>query len=77
MGPRIPALGENPFPGIFIRAPLIEETGAGVTVLARLSDRRAVAAEQGRFLVSAFHPELKEDSRMHRHFLGMITTLQA
>ena len=76
-GVRVPALGENPFPGIFIRAPLIEETGSGVTVLARLSDGRAVAAEQGRLLVSAFHPELTNDPRMHRHFLGMITTRKA
>ena len=71
-GLRVPVLGEELFRGIFIRAPLIEETGSGVTVLARLSDGTPVAAEQGRLLVSAFHPELTDDPRMHRHFLDMV-----
>jgi pyridoxal 5'-phosphate synthase pdxT subunit len=69
---RIPSLGEKEFRGIFIRAPLIEETGDGVRVLARLSDGRVVAAEQGRLLVSAFHPELTDDGRMHELFLRMV-----
>ncbi len=68
----VPSLGEAPFRGVFIRAPLIENTAQSVTVLARLGDGRAVAARQGRLLVSAFHPELTEDLRMHRYFLGMI-----
>ena len=69
---RIPLLGDEPFHGIFIRAPLIEETGRGVTDLARLADGRVVAARQGRLLVSAFHPELTDDLRMHRYFQAMI-----
>ena len=44
----------------------------GVNVLAALADGRVIAAEQGRILVSAFHPELTDDPRMHRHFLEMI-----
>jgi 5'-phosphate synthase pdxT subunit len=68
----VPSLGEAPFRGVFIRAPLIENTAQGVTVLARLGDGRPVAARQGRLLVSAFHPELTDDLRMHRYFLGMI-----
>jgi pyridoxal 5'-phosphate synthase pdxT subunit len=68
----IPTLGEKAFHGIFIRAPLIEETGHGVEVLARLSDGRVVAAAEGRLLVSAFHPELTDDARMHEHFLRMV-----
>jgi 5'-phosphate synthase pdxT subunit len=69
---KIPSLGVEPFNGIFIRAPLIEETGPGVTTLARLPDGRVVAARQGRLLVSAFHPELTDDLRMHRFFQALI-----
>jgi 5'-phosphate synthase pdxT subunit len=69
---QIPPLGEEPFHGIFIRAPLIEKTGPGVTTLARLPDGRVVAARQGRLLVSAFHPELTDDLRMHRFFQRLI-----
>jgi pyridoxal 5'-phosphate synthase pdxT subunit len=65
----IPALGEEPFPAIFIRAPLIAETGPEVQVLARLADGRPVAAQAGRVLVTSFHPELSGDLRIHRYFL--------
>jgi 5'-phosphate synthase pdxT subunit len=68
----IPALGEEPFPGVFIRAPLIEHCDGGVEVLARLDDGTIVAARQGRFLVSAFHPELTNDLRFHQYFLDIV-----
>jgi pyridoxal 5'-phosphate synthase pdxT subunit len=76
-GLHIPALGEETFRGVFIRAPLIEATGDGVVVLARLADGRVVAAEQGRLLASAFHPELTTDPRMHEHFLAMVARAAA
>jgi len=69
---QIPRLGAEPFHGIFIRAPLIEETGPGVITLAQLPDGRVVAARQGGLLVSAFHPELTGDLRMHRFFQALI-----
>ncbi len=69
---QIPHLGAEPFHGIFIRAPLIEETGPGVITLAQLPDGRVVAARQGGLLVSAFHPELTGDLRMHRFFQALI-----
>ncbi|HMA32854.1 MAG TPA: pyridoxal 5'-phosphate synthase glutaminase subunit PdxT, partial [Chloroflexia bacterium] len=65
----IAALGAPPFPAVFIRAPLIGSVGPGVQVLARLADGRPVAAQQGRVLVTAFHPELTGDLRIHRYFL--------
>jgi 5'-phosphate synthase pdxT subunit len=68
----IPALGE-PFPAVFIRAPLIERVGEEVNVLAQLEDGRVVAARQGNMLVTAFHPELTEDDRFHRYFLEELT----
>jgi len=67
----IPALGKKPFPGVFIRAPLIEKVNSG-EVLARLEDGTIVAAKQGQFLAAAFHPELTDDLRFHRYFLDII-----
>ena len=69
---KIPALGENPFPGIFIRAPLIEQAGSEVEILARLADGNIVAARQGNLLAAAFHPELTNDLRFHQYFLDII-----
>ncbi len=68
----VPALGERPFPAVFIRAPSIERVGPGVEVLARLADGRVVAARQGHLLATAFHPELTDDDRFHRLFLEMV-----
>ena len=68
----IPALGETPFPGVFIRAPLIERAGDGVEVIARLVDGTMVAARQGKLLACAFHPELTEDRRFHEYFLDIV-----
>ncbi len=67
----MPALGDKPFPGVFIRAPLIERAGNGVEVLARLSDGTMVAAREGKFLACAFHPELTDDLRLHQYFIDM------
>jgi len=69
----IPVLGEKPFPGVFIRAPVIEETSSGVEIIARLADGTTVAARQGRLLASAFHPELTSDLRFHQYFLDIVT----
>lgn len=61
----------RPFHGVFIRAPLIEQVGPGVEVLARLSDGRIVAARQGHLLATSFHPELTGDDRFHRLFISL------
>jgi len=61
----------RPFHAIFIRAPLIERVGPGVEVLARLPDGRIVAARQGRWLATVFHPELTADDRFHQYFLKL------
>ena len=68
----IPSLGEKPFPGIFIRAPVIEQANSGVEILARLADGTTVAARQGKLLASAFHPELTSDLRFHQYFLDIV-----
>jgi 5'-phosphate synthase pdxT subunit len=64
--------GEDlPLPGVFIRAPQIERIGDGVDVVAEL-DGQPVAARQGNVLVTAFHPELTADRRLHRRFAQML-----
>ena len=67
----IPALGEEPFRAIFIRAPIITRAGTEVEILARLEDGTSVAARQGKVLVCAFHPELTDDTRFHKYFLEL------
>ena len=68
----IVVLGEQPFPGVFIRAPLIEQANSGVETLAKLDNGTIVAARQDKLLVCAFHPELTDDLRFHRYFLKII-----
>jgi 5'-phosphate synthase pdxT subunit len=58
----------DPFPGVFIRAPLIERVGAEVEVLAE-HDGRIVAARERDRLATTFHPELTGDTRVHRFFI--------
>ncbi|MBI4336204.1 MAG: pyridoxal 5'-phosphate synthase glutaminase subunit PdxT [Chloroflexi bacterium] len=68
---RVGALGGQPFHAVFIRAPMILQVGEGVEVLARLDDGTPVAAQQGKVLVTAFHPELTGDTRFHEYFLHL------
>lgn len=56
---------------VFIRAPLIQEVGTGVEVLATYHDR-IVAARQGLTLATSFHPELTDDTSLHSYFLQMV-----
>ncbi|MCL5108294.1 MAG: pyridoxal 5'-phosphate synthase glutaminase subunit PdxT [Chloroflexi bacterium] len=72
---RVPVLGERPLRAVFIRAPVVEAVGLGVEVLGWLDDGRIVAARQGRLLVTAFHPELTDDDRLHRYFLEQVVGL--
>lgn len=68
----VPALGNEPFRAVFIRAPLVERVGAGVTPLATLEDGGIVAVERDNLLATAFHPELTDDPRFHRYFLNKV-----
>ena len=58
-------------PMTFIRAPYINKVGPGVDILAETGGH-IVAARQGKQLVTAFHPELNEDARVHEYFLKLI-----
>lgn len=67
----IPALGEQPFPGVFIRAPWIERAGPAVEVLAE-RDGHGVFVRQGNVMGTSFHPELTTDARVHAYFMRML-----
>ncbi len=64
----IPALGEEPFRGVFIRAPAIVKLWNGAVSLAKLEDV-TVLARQKNILASTFHPELSGDTRLHKLFI--------
>ena len=80
----VPALGEDPYHAVFIRAPVVESTGAGVEVMARLDDQDGaggaggaggatiVAVRQGHLMGTAFHPEVTGDTRFHDYFLRLV-----
>ena len=68
-----PKLG--PYHAIFIQAPLIESVKGDARILSALSDGRIVAAQEGHWLATSFHPELTEDDRFHRYFLTLIENL--
>ena len=62
----VPVLGDRPVHAVFIRAPVIERTGPGVDVLARLDDGRVVAVRERNVVATSFHPELAGETRFHR-----------
>jgi 5'-phosphate synthase pdxT subunit len=69
---------KTPFPAIFIRAPLIARVGPEVDIVAHLPNNKdngiIIAAKQGHFLATSFHPELTGDDRFHRYFLSLMKT---
>ena len=64
-------LGDSPLEMVFIRAPKIEHVGPGVEVVAT-EGNDPVAVRQGRVMASTFHPELSDDTRVHRAFLDLV-----
>lgn len=66
----VPEFGPEPVRAVFIRAPYIETVGPEVKIMAKVGDQ-IVIARQGRFLATAFHPELTQDSRVHQYFIKM------
>ncbi len=68
---RIGQLGESPLEMVFIRAPKIERMGPGVEVIAT-EGNDPVAVRQGKAMAATFHPELSEDTRLHRAFLDLV-----
>ena len=67
----VKAFRDEPFPAVFIRAPVLVSVGLGVTVLAQVEEG-IVMAQQGNLLITAFHPEITDDLRVHQYFLNMV-----
>ena len=65
---------DEPYTGVFIRAPYYEDVGPGVEVLSKIDDR-VVAAKGENILVTAFHPELTDDTRFHEYFIREVCGL--
>jgi 5'-phosphate synthase pdxT subunit len=72
---KIPVLGEEPLHAVFIRGPVINSVGADVEVLARI-EQGIVMARQAHYLVTAFHPEITSDTRVHQLFINMVAAAQ-
>jgi 5'-phosphate synthase pdxT subunit len=70
--PVLNKLNPKPYPAVFIRAPKLAAVRGSGKVIAELENGTAVAAQQGKWLVTTFHPELTEDDRFHRYFLSLI-----
>ncbi len=69
----------GPVHAVFIRAPWVEQVGAGVTVLGRVeqplrpqAQGRVVAVRQGNLLATSFHPEIGGDHRVHEYFVDLV-----
>ena len=73
----VPDSTEHPVHAVFIRAPWVEETGAGVQVLATVETGpaagRIVAVRERDVLATSFHPEISGDLRLHRLFVQIVT----
>ena len=65
---KVPVNGGGEFEAVFIRAPIIRRVGADARVLASY-EGDPVWVEQGRHMVTTFHPELTDDPRIHRRFV--------
>ena len=65
---RVPVNGDVEFEAVFIRAPIIRRVGAAARVLASYQGD-PVWVEEGRHMVTTFHPELTDDPRVHRRFV--------
>lgn len=65
----------SPFHAVFIRAPVIEEAGPGVEVIARI-DQGIIGIRSKKHMVLSFHPEIGGDLRLHHLFLdGLLNPL--
>jgi 5'-phosphate synthase pdxT subunit len=64
-------LTDLPMEMVFIRAPIIDRVGPAVEVLAEYGGK-PVLVQKANVLAATFHPELTQDSSVHRHFLELV-----
>lgn len=65
---------KEPVPMTFIRAPYVEKVWGNAQALAEVNGH-IVAVRQGNQLVTAFHPELNQDVRIHEYFLKLVASV--
>jgi 5'-phosphate synthase pdxT subunit len=63
-------LKSEPLEMVFIRGPIIERAGRDVEVLAEFAGKPALVRRKN-IMAATFHPELSEDSTVHRYFLDL------
>jgi len=68
---RIPVLGERPFKALFIRAPKVVKCSETVKIMASYQGS-PVFLIQNNIMVTSFHPELGDDTRIHEYFLNVV-----
>lgn len=68
-----PELADHPVEMVFIRAPIIRRVGEGVKILGRAKGLPVLVEQENR-VAATFHPELTDDSAIHRHFLSKLRT---
>ena len=61
----------RPFHAVFIRAPKISDIGKNIHVLASYNNEPVILTD-GKHVVSSFHPEIGEDSRIHEYFINKV-----
>lgn len=61
---------DEPVTGVFIRAPIVTRTGKDVKILSTYQEK-IVAVQQGSRLGTSFHPELTDDTSIHRYFMKL------
>ena len=67
----IPLIGETPFKAVFIRGPIVKETGKDVQIISKYNNK-IVVVRQNNIVGTSFHPELTEDNRFYSHFIRTI-----
>jgi len=67
----IPLIGNESFNGVFIRSPVITEVKNGVDPIATLNSK-IVAVKHGNVIGTSFHPELSNDTRLHKYFTQLV-----
>lgn len=74
------ATDTEPFPGVFIRAPMVISLGSGVEVISTIDSgdhaSRIVGIAQGNLMATAYHPELTSDIRVHKMFVDRVKASQ-
>ncbi len=68
---KIQGFDDHPIRGVFIRAPQVHRIGSKVRVLAEF-EKEPVVIQRDNVLGATFHPEITNDTRLHKYLLAFI-----